>query len=39
LARLNFSVTGRKVVRETTAERAEEEEANAMEKLDGEEDS
>jgi hypothetical protein len=37
LAWLNFSVTGRKVVRETAVERAEEEEANAMEKLDGEE--
>jgi hypothetical protein len=34
--RFSFSVTGRKVVRETTADSAEEDEAKAMEELDGE---
>jgi hypothetical protein len=36
---VSFSVTGRNVVRETAAERAEEEEAKAMENLGGEEGS
>jgi hypothetical protein len=39
LARFSFSVTSRNVVRETAAERAEEEEAKAMAKLVGEEGS
>jgi hypothetical protein len=36
---LSFSVTGRKVVREMAADSAEEDEANTMRKLGGEEGS